>query len=167
MMFVTIVLYLLRKDRVYAAAFFCLLATALRPTAVALAFVVVMWGLTRSWHLPKGRLLGRVMLLGIIAFAGGCAYEGYLWHRYDRFDAYKASEDLWDLTQDTSGATTNSGLLNIMRMEGDAGANSPAILSHTQPDQTNMPRRNSVAPSSIASKQRRHGTASSPWRCSR
>ena len=127
MMFCAIVLYLLRKDRIYWAAGICALATALRPTGVALAAVVVLWALTRSWHLPKARLAGRVFLIGMISYLGACSYEGYLWARYGQYDAYKISEDKWDLNQDTSGSTTNSGLLNLMQMEGDAGAIKPAV----------------------------------------
>ncbi len=120
MMLVAIALYLLRKERVYAAAVCSAFATALRPTSAALGFIIVLWAVTRSWDMPKGKLLVRFLLVGLIAGSGGMIYEGYLRHEYGKWNAYKLAEDKWELNQDTSSSTTNSGLLDLMSMKGDA-----------------------------------------------
>jgi hypothetical protein len=111
MMFVALALLLLQKRRFYAAAFVSAFATASRPTAVSLAITICIWTIRYSWDLPKPKLLGRILLIGMISVAGAASYQCYIWNRYQRFDAYKASEDKWDLDNDPLQLPANQRLL--------------------------------------------------------
>jgi hypothetical protein len=111
MMFVAIALCLLQKQRLYAAAAVSAVGTACRPTAISLAVLVVLWTIYYSWNLPKSQLVLRVLLIGMISIAGAASYQGYIWHRYQRFDAFKASEDKWDLDKDPIQSAKNQKML--------------------------------------------------------
>jgi hypothetical protein len=107
MMFAAITIYLLQKQRVYAAAAVCALGTACRPTAVGLAATVVLWAIYYSWNMPKGRLLLRVLLVGTVSVAGAASYQCFLWHQYHRFNAFKLAEDKWNFEQDPVSSAEN------------------------------------------------------------
>ncbi|MBV8782209.1 MAG: glycosyltransferase family 39 protein, partial [Phycisphaerae bacterium] len=96
MMLVAIVMFLLTQQRLYTAALVCAVATACRPTAVALSVTVVVWTILNSREFPIKVQLRRVILIGMLSIMGGACYEGFLWHRYGRIDAYKVSEDKWE-----------------------------------------------------------------------
>jgi len=111
LMFAALALYLLQKQRLYAAAAVSALASASRPTAVSLAATVVLWTIYYSWNLPKKQLVLRVLLIGMISVAGAASYQCYIWNRYQRFDAFKAAEDKWDLESDPIELPTNQRLI--------------------------------------------------------
>jgi hypothetical protein len=111
MMFVAITLYLLQKERLYAAAVVCGVGSACRPTSVALAVTVVLWTIYHSRNLPMGRLAARVLLIGALSVAGAASYEAFLWQRYQRIDAFKIAEDKWDFSKDPIDTAENKEIL--------------------------------------------------------
>ena len=111
LMFVAITLYLMQKERLYAAAVVCGIGSACRPTSIALAITLVLWTIYHSRNLPMGRLAARVLLIGALSVAGAASYEAFLWHRYQRIDAFKVAEDKWDLSNDPIDSAGNQKIL--------------------------------------------------------
>jgi hypothetical protein len=127
MMFAAWGLYLLQKQRLYAAAAVSAVATALRPTAVSLAITVVLWTIYYSWNMPKGRLALRVLLIGLLSVAGAASYEGYLWHRYHRYDAFKVAEDRWDLGESNQWPADSPLLKGVDEPWSSAAVTAPPV----------------------------------------
>jgi hypothetical protein len=111
LMFVAITLYLMQKKRLYAAAMVCGIGSACRPTSVALAMTLVLWTIYYSRNLPIARLAARVLLIGALSIAGAASYEAFLWHRYQRIDAFKIAEDKWDISSDPIDSPANQAVL--------------------------------------------------------
>jgi hypothetical protein len=126
LMFAAAALYLLQKQWLYSAALISAVATSTRPTAVCLALTVVVWTIYFSWHLPKKQLILRVLIIGFISIAGGLSYEAFLWHRYHHWDAFKQSEDKWDLQRDPIQTAKNQKLLEGVDQRWTF-ANTPAV----------------------------------------
>jgi hypothetical protein len=96
-------LWLLAKDRPLEAAGACGLASLLRPTAIGLIAVIVIWAMIHRPTLSLNRRLVRAALLGLLAAIGALAYEGYCWGRYDRWDAYFQAQNHWGEQLDVKG----------------------------------------------------------------
>ncbi len=92
---VAVTLLLLERGWLLPAALVCGFATLTRPTALALAAVVVL----HAWLARTGTSLVRRLLLmlclGTVSVSGFLAYQGYLWHLYDRPDAFFAAQQNW------------------------------------------------------------------------
>lgn len=99
-------LLLLERGRPLAAALCCGLATATRPTGLALAAVIVLWVLTTAgnggrfagvggWR-PGWRLL-RSAVIGLVAISGIAAHELYLCGHYGTLSAYGQTQKFWAL----------------------------------------------------------------------
>lgn len=97
------------------AAILCGLATATRPTGLALAVVIWLWAWLRTvpasdvnrvsgllrFASDAVKTLGRRWLrlggLGLLCISGNLAHFGYLWVYYGRPDAYFACQEKWEL----------------------------------------------------------------------
>lgn len=90
---VAMVLYLLQRDHLWLAAIVCGIASALRPTGVALALVIMLWSWPQSC---KPAALARWMMICMISVSGIALYQMYLWHTYERFDAYFVAQSYWE-----------------------------------------------------------------------
>lgn len=109
-------LWLMQRDRFWQAAMICAIATAVRPTGVALTLTLVVWSVVRhvmerqpDWRrctlLQRTRavlttiirpgVIARVVALGVIGNLGILAYQGYLWQRYDDFGVYFKAQSYW------------------------------------------------------------------------
>jgi len=99
-MLVAIALWLLGKDCFFAAAVVAGVATATRPTGIALAMIVPLSAWVRQGSLPWPQRLTNFVLLGAISFGGIIAYEAFLWHRFQSPTAYFDAQSHWnDLNQ--------------------------------------------------------------------
>jgi hypothetical protein len=94
-LYAAVILWLLERGRYWPAACVSALATGTRPTGLAIAAIVVLW----MWFYgPRMRLrqrLVRLVLVGCISVSGLAAYQGYLWHRFGRPDAFFAAQAAW------------------------------------------------------------------------
>jgi hypothetical protein len=102
---VTAAVWLLDRQRIWSAAVLCALATATRPTGLALAGLVVVWAWfcysrdpqteARRWPSTLSRRLLRVFAVGAIGISGLLSFQLYLWHHYGRPDAFEAAQANW------------------------------------------------------------------------
>lgn len=90
---VAAVLYFLQRGNLWTAAVVCGIATALRPTGVALSLVVIFWSIPQSL---AASTLARWAAISILSVSGIALYQAYLWQTYDRFDAYFAAQSYWE-----------------------------------------------------------------------
>lgn len=90
---VAAVLFLLQRGHLWPAAIVCGIATALRPTGVALALVVMIWSIPGPMALGG---IGRWLAVSLISVSGIGVYQAYLWHTYERFDAYFVAQSYWE-----------------------------------------------------------------------
>lgn len=100
------VLYLLSRGRLWTAAAICGIATALRPTGVALTAVVVLYaafelfakrdGAADPDRPRTGQAIARWLAIGLLSVAGIAAYQVYLWATYGQFDAYFQAQSYWE-----------------------------------------------------------------------
>jgi hypothetical protein len=95
-MFVAITLWLLQKDRFYAAAIISALSTITRPTGVALAMTVTLYAFVRATDMPMRKRLAYTAMIGLISISGAIGYQAFLWHRYKAFDAYFQAQLYWE-----------------------------------------------------------------------
>jgi energy-converting hydrogenase Eha subunit F len=94
-MCVALVLLLLELDRIVPAAFVSAYATLTRPTGLALAGVIVLYTwFTRSKE-SLTRRVGLTAFVGCVSVAGFLAYQGFLWQRSGRADAFFAAQEKW------------------------------------------------------------------------
>lgn len=88
-------LWALTLGRHGVAAAASAVATFTRPTGVCLAAVVVLF----AWLTGRGqawtRRITRCAAIACVSVSGLAAYQLYLWHTYDRFDAYFAAQETW------------------------------------------------------------------------
>lgn len=85
---VAIFLWLLQKDRIFAAAIAAAFATATRPTGIVLTAVLTFRAFQCYRTTPVAKRLALVGLAVLISAAGIIAYEAYLWHTYGSADVY-------------------------------------------------------------------------------
>jgi hypothetical protein len=98
-MCVAMIIWLLDLRRYLLAACVSGLATATRPTGLAVAALVVFWVAVYG---PRGRWprrLGHLVLVGCVSVSGFVAYQAYLWERYGRADAFFAAQASWPGSQ--------------------------------------------------------------------
>ena len=133
-MFVAIVMYLLTSKRMYTAALVCAVATACRPTAVALSLTVFIWTIFNTFEMPWKQQLRKVILVGMISVVGGACYQGFMWHRYHRFDAYKVAEDKWDVMAGPNRPPEDLESLKEVEDEWQATAIVPTIVGRPNSD---------------------------------
>ena len=129
MMFVAITMYLLTAQRLWTAAIVCAIATACRPTAVALSATVFIWTIFNSRELPLKVQIRKAILIGMISVVGGACYQGFMWHRYHRFDAYKIAEDKWDVTAGPLRQPTDDEALREVSGEWQPSTIVPTVVS--------------------------------------
>ena len=92
---VAMTLWCLQRENFWLAAVVAGVATATRPTGIALAMVIPLCALMRQATLPVPRRLANVVLLGTISVSGLLCYEGFLWHRYKTPFAYFQAQEHW------------------------------------------------------------------------
>jgi hypothetical protein len=84
-------LWLSQRQAAWPAGVVSGLATAVRPTGVALAAVVLLC----TWAQAARASWLRLGFLLVLSFSGLLAYQAFLWARYDRFDSYLRAQDHW------------------------------------------------------------------------
>lgn len=94
-MLVAIAFWLLQRESFYGAAIVAGIATAVRPTGVALAMIVPLYAWMRQGGLPLRRRLAIFVALGAISFSGLISYEAFLWQRYKSPTAYSDAQKSW------------------------------------------------------------------------
>ncbi len=92
------ILCLLDSGRIWPAALVCAVASATRPTGLALALVVAMWSLRedscfRHWWVA--RRLMRASAVGLVSISGFLAFQFHLWQHYGRPDAFVSVQSNW------------------------------------------------------------------------
>jgi len=94
-MFLTVVvaLMMMQRSRWLGAGVASGFATALHPTGVAVAITL---GLAMLIRRVRWTTMLPVM---IVSISGLLAYQGFLWARYDRFDAYLQAQAAWSVEQ--------------------------------------------------------------------
>lgn len=97
-LWVALTLWLLEHRRVWSAGLICGLATATRPTGLVLAAVLMLWAIQHRPKCPWPRQLARLGALGMLSISGLLAYQLYLWHYYQRPDAFVAVQSNWEKT---------------------------------------------------------------------
>jgi hypothetical protein len=83
-----VALWMMARGRVWAAAVASGVACAVRPTGIAVAAALVVWEVLRVMPRPSLKGAARIAVVGFVSVSGMLAYEGFLWHRYGRWDAY-------------------------------------------------------------------------------
>jgi hypothetical protein len=98
LLLVALALWLLQRRRFYLAALVAGLATATRPTGVALAAVVLLYAVVHDQHfgLALRRKLAHGFALAAISFSGIFSYELFLWQRYGSPTIYLQAQDNWN-----------------------------------------------------------------------
>ena len=139
MMFVAITMYLLTSQRLWTAAIVCAIATACRPTAVALSATVFFWTIFNSRELPLKVQIRKAILIGMLSVVGGACYQGFMWHRYHRFDAYKIAEDKWDITAGPQRQPTDKEALREVNEEWQPATIVPTVVSRPGTDSPGTP----------------------------
>ena len=81
-------LWLMARGNTWPAAVASGLACATRPTGLAIAAAVVFWEAARLLTAFRSTAILRLAAIAVVACSGMLAYEGYLWHRYGRPDAF-------------------------------------------------------------------------------
>jgi hypothetical protein len=88
--------WFLQKGKLLPAAGCSALATATRPTGVAVATLVVLWAIFHGESSGGTvRRAFRVLLVGVISLSGLIGYQTYLASRYGRWDAYFTAQKAW------------------------------------------------------------------------
>jgi hypothetical protein len=95
-MLVSMALWLLQRQRYWLAALIAAVATATRPTGVALAALVPLYYFVQHPNLPIPKRAVIFVVLGFISCLGGLIYEGFIWNRYKMFDAYIHAQQEWE-----------------------------------------------------------------------
>ncbi|MBC8108285.1 MAG: hypothetical protein H7Z14_16990, partial [Anaerolineae bacterium] len=96
-MLATMTLWLLQREKYWPAAIVAAIATALRPTGVALAAVVPIYYFFQHPQLPFGKRAAMFVVLGFVSCLGGLLYEAFIWQRYKVPDAYVRAQHEWEL----------------------------------------------------------------------
>jgi len=91
-----VALWALQRNRLVTAVVATACASALRPTGVAIVVTFAVWLWLKNSHLALGRRLVITALAGVLSASGLIAFQAYLWHRYDRPDAYLAAQKTWE-----------------------------------------------------------------------
>lgn len=108
-----VALWMMARGRVWVAAVASGLACAVRPTGIAVAAALVVWEVARFIPRPTWRGAARAAVLGLVSVSGVLAYEGFLWHRYGRWDAYFLAQTHFGPRRDNSKA----GELNVVSVD--------------------------------------------------
>lgn len=95
-MFVAMALWMLQRGRYWPAAIVAAIATATRPTGVALALLVPLYYVVQHPKLPIPKRAAMFVVLGFVSCLGGLVYQGFIWHRYHMFDAYIRAQQEWE-----------------------------------------------------------------------
>jgi len=95
-MMVSIALWLLQRERYWPAAIVAAVATALRPTGVALAALIPIYYFIQHPQLPFAKRAAMFVVLGFVSCLGGMTYGGFLWQRYGVPDAYVRAQRTWE-----------------------------------------------------------------------
>lgn len=96
-------LWLLDRGRTMSAAAVTAVATATRPTGLALAVVVSAWAAIDALRRREPRRrLPRVALVGLLSVGGLIAHQAYLWHRYGTAGAFFRSQAEWKVRSGAS-----------------------------------------------------------------
>lgn len=95
LLWVALALWLMQRGCWWAAAAVSALATATRPTGLAVAALVCLAAWAAGSARPLGRRLVRIAGLGMLSVSGLIAFRMYLWHHYGRIDAFEAAQVSW------------------------------------------------------------------------
>lgn len=95
-MLVAMALWMLQRGKYWPAAIVAAVATATRPTGVALALLVPMYYLIQNPQLPFAKRLLMFVLLGFVSCLGGLSYQAFIWQRYKAPDAYVQAQRTWE-----------------------------------------------------------------------
>lgn len=106
-MLVAISLWLAVRKQFYPAAIVAGIATATRPTGIALAMVVVLSAWFAMSHFPLKKRILHFLAIGVVSVSGLLAYESFLWHRYDSPKTYFEAQQHWG-ELDTERVTTQA-----------------------------------------------------------
>ena len=103
LLMVSLALLFMQRSQWFGAGLASGFATALHPTGVAVAMMVgiAMWVSRVRWT-----TMAPVM---VISVGGLLAYQGFLWARYDRFDAYLQAQSAWSVTEDDGASGRSDG----------------------------------------------------------
>ncbi|MGH7177914.1 MAG: hypothetical protein ACREJC_11075, partial [Tepidisphaeraceae bacterium] len=107
-MFVAIGLWLLQRKQFWWAAAVSGIATALRPTGVALAMTVAAYAMYCASGPWTARIL-RTAVISLVSVSGLLAYQSYIWNRYHRFDAYLVAQQDWERQDKEANAAERAG----------------------------------------------------------
>ncbi len=95
LLWVALALWFIQGRLWWPAALTCALATATRPTGLALAAVFCLSACAADRGRPLPRRLIRLAGLGVLSVSGLIAFRVYLWHHYGRIDAWEAAQVTW------------------------------------------------------------------------
>lgn len=95
LLLVALALWFVQGRRWWPAALACALATATRPTGLALAAVICLSAWVADRGGPLRQRLVRLAGLGVLSVSGLIAFRVYLWDHYGRIDAWEAAQIYW------------------------------------------------------------------------
>jgi hypothetical protein len=95
-MLVALSLWMLQREKYWPAAIVAAIATAPRPTGVALALLVPLYYFVNHPTLPFPKRAAMFVCLGFVSCLGGMLYQGFIWNRYKMFDAYIHAQQEWE-----------------------------------------------------------------------
>jgi len=88
--------WMLQRGKYWPAAIVAAIATATRPTGVALSLLVPVYYVVQHRQLPLPKRAAMFVVLGFVSCLGGLIYQGFIWHRYQAFDAYFQAQHKWE-----------------------------------------------------------------------
>jgi len=95
LLWVALALWFIQGRHWWPGALTSALATATRPTGLALAVVFCLSAWAADRGRPLLRRLIRLAALGVLSVSGLIVFRVYLWHHYGRIDAWEAAQVYW------------------------------------------------------------------------
>ena len=92
-----ITMWALSRGKYWPAALAAAIATATRPTGVALALLVPLHYFIYHPDLPFFRRAAMFVVLGFFSALGGMMYQTFIWQRYKAPDAYFQAQHEWEV----------------------------------------------------------------------
>ncbi|CAN5435186.1 hypothetical protein BH09PLA1_BH09PLA1_03610 [soil metagenome] len=96
-MLVAMALWMLQREKYWGAAIVAAVATATRPTGVALALLVPLHYFIYHPQLPFVKRAAMFLVLGFVSALGGMSYQAFIWQRYKAPDAYFQAQHEWEV----------------------------------------------------------------------
>ncbi|MEP0843007.1 MAG: glycosyltransferase family 39 protein [Phycisphaerae bacterium] len=104
LLWVALAVWLLENGRLWPAALVSGLATATRPTGLALAAVLLLWAVQHRPRLAWPAQAARLAAIGLVSISGLIGYQLYLWRHYQRPDAFLVAQARWSGPKDRPDA---------------------------------------------------------------